>query len=251
MRPRPLKHDLIAEHDDGDVVVRYPRAAHAEAAAAVEVVRALWPVVEAYLGARWGGRVRLELLAEARVSGANPAAATLRHSLRGLAERSPAPAGVLSYQLGQLLWYAAGREAEYRGPAPRTPDWLLQAALTPLTHAWSERERWSDHLARHVQRACRAAPLPEGALERQGDLPGALRALAASQSLARAQSLERRVPGWVPALLAALADDPQRSAVQALEVVSGCGIDVWRERFRDDLSAWRDADDEWRSGVVT
>ena len=251
MDPPPLKHDLIAEHDAGDVLVRYPRGARDEALAAVEVIRALWPVVEAYLGARWSGRVRLELLAEARVSGANAASATLRHSLRGLAERSPVTAGVLSYQLGQLLWYAAGREAEYRGPAPRTPEWLHLAALTPLTHAWSEREGWSDHLARHVQRACRAAPLPEEALERQAELAPAVRAVAVSQSLARARSLERRAPGWVTALLAALAADPQRTALDALELVTGAGADAWRERFRDDLVAWRGEDDEWRPGVVT
>lgn len=251
MDPLPLKHDLIAEHDAGDVVVRYPRVAREQAIAAVEVVRAVWPVVEAHLGARWRGRVRLELLEEARVSGANPAAATLRHSLRGLAERSPVTAGVLGYQLGQLLWYAAGRDADYRGPAPRTPEWLLLAALTPLTHAWSERETWTDHLARHVQRACRAAPLPEEALERQSELTPAARAVAVSQSLARAQSLERRAPGWVPALLAALGADTERSALDALEAVTGASPEVWRERFRDDLAAWRGEDDEWRPGVVT
>ena len=250
MATAPLKHDLIAEYDAGDVVVRYPRAEHEQALAAVEVIRALWPVVEAYLGARWDGRVRLDLLAEARVSGVNPAAATLRHSLRGLSQRSPTTAGVLSYQLGQLLWYAAGRQAEYRGPEPRTPDWLLLAALTPLTHAWSEREAWSDHLARHVQRASRSASLPEEALERHAELMPASRALAVSLSLARARSLELRLPGWVPQLLAALAADPQRSAEQALQHISGCGRSCWRARFRDDLLVWRGEDDEWRPSVI-
>jgi len=246
-----LKHDLVADLDAGDVIVRHPSSELATARAAVEVVRALWPVVEAYLGAPWTGRLRVDLLAEARASGANAAAATLRHSVRGVQQRSPATAGVLSYQLGQVLWYAATEEAEYRGPAPRSPDWLLTAALTPLTHAWSERDTWSDHLARHVQRAVRRPALPEEALARHGDLaPGTL-ALAVSQSLARGRSLQQRHPDWVRALRAQLAAEPQWAAWEALEVVTDADAATWLERFATDLAQWRGEDDEWRPGVVT
>jgi hypothetical protein len=246
-----LKHDLVADLDAGDVVVRHPSSDLATARAAVEVVRALWPVVEAYLGARWTGRLRVELLAEARASGANPAAATLRHSVRGVQQRSPTTAGVLSYQLGQVLWYAATNEAAYRGPAPRSPDWLITAALTPLTHAWSERDTWSDHLARHVQRAVRRPPLAEEALARHADLPPGTLALAVSQSLARGRSLRQRHPEWVRALCAQLAAEPQWNGWEALEAVTQADADTWRERFAFDLAQWRGDDDEWRPGVVT
>lgn len=249
--PPRLKHDQVAEHDAGDMVVRYPRAERALALASVEVVRALWPVVEAYLGAPWVGRLRLELLAEARASGANPAAATLRHAVRGFRTRSPATAGVLSYQLGQVLWYAASAEADYRGPAPRSPDWLLVAALTPLTHAWSDRDTWSDHVARHVQRAARGRPLPEAALAEHAALaPGAL-AQAVSQSLARGQSLQRRHPDWVRLMRAYLAAHPQTDGLTALAAVTGADHASWCARFAADLEGWRSEDDEWRPGVVT
>ncbi len=247
----PLKHDQVAELDAGDVVVRHPRDEPDEAAAAVEVVRAVWPVVEAYLGARWRGRLRVELLAEARASGVNAASATLRHSVRGLSERSPTTAGVLSYQLGQMLWYAATEEAAYRGPMPRSPDWLLVAALTPLTHAWSDRDTWSDHVAQHVRRAARARPLGEAELARHADLAPALLGRAVSQSLSRGRSLERRHPDWVRALVAQLADDTRADGMTALERVTGADSPTWLERFEQDLLEWRAEDDEWRPGVVT
>ncbi len=249
--PPPLKHDQVAEHDAGDVVVRYPRAEYPLALAAVDVVRALWPVVESYLGATWDGRLRLDLLAEARASGANPAAATLRHAVRGLRTRSPATAGVLSYQLGHVLWYAATAEADYRGPAPRSPDWLLVAALTPLTHAWSDRDTWSDHVARHVLRAARARPLSEAALNEHTALAPGVVAQAVSQSLARGQSLQRRHPDWVRSVRAYLAAHPQVGGVRALEAVTGTDHASWCARFADDLAGWRSEDDEWRPGVVT
>ena len=251
MTPPRLKHDQVAEHDAGDMVVRYPRAEHTMALAAVDVVRALWPVVEAYLGAGWHGRLRLELLAEARASGANPAAATLRHALRGFQTRSPATAGVLSYQLGQVLWYAATSEADYRGPTPRSPDWLLVAALTPLTHAWSDRDTWSDHVARHVQRAARGRALPEAALADHAALAPAAVARAVSLSLARGQSLLRRHPEWVRSLRAHLAAHPQVDGLTALAAVTGADHASWCERFAADLASWRAEDDEWRPGVVT
>ncbi len=251
MTTPPLKHDLIAEFDAGDVVVRYPRAAAEAAVAAVDVVRALWSVVEAHLGARWDGRLRLDLLAEARASGANPAAATLRHSLRGMSERSPATAGVLSYQLGQILWYASTYEAEYRGPSPRSPDWLQVAALMPLTHAWSDRDTWSDHVAQHVRRAARRTPLPEAALALHARLAPAALAQAVSQSLARGVSLQRRHPDWIRGLRAALAADPQRDGLTALHLLTGTDLASWNARFEEDLVAWRSEDDEWRPGVVT
>lgn len=251
MGASPLKHDLVAEYDAGDVTVRHPRGERETARAAVDVVRALWPVVEAYLGATWQGRLRVDLLAEARASGANPAAATLRHSVRGVQQRSPATAGILSYQLGQVLWYAATDEGEYRGPTPRAPDWLLTAALTPLTHAWSERDTWTDHLARHVQRAVRRPPLPEAALAQHAALAPSTLALAVSQSLARGRSLQQRHPDWVRSLRARLAEEPQWDAWRALAAVTGADAEAWLATFAADLAAWRSDDDEWRPGVVT
>ncbi len=248
--PGRLKHDQVAEHRDGDMVVRYPRSEHETALASVEVVRALWPVVERYLGARWSGRLRLELLAEARTSGANPAAATLRHAVRGMQVRSPVTAGVLSLQLGQVLWYAASGEAHYRGAAPRCPDWLLVAALTPLTHVWSDRQAWSDHVARHLQRAARRRPLPEAALASQVGLAPGVLAQAVSQSIARGQSLGQRHPDWVRSLLARLAAEPQADGLRALSAVTRADATTWRERFTADLEAWRAEDDEWRPVVV-
>jgi hypothetical protein len=249
-RPAPLKHDQVADLLAGDLIVRYPRSEHETAVAAVELVGALWPVVESYLGARWSGTLRLELLAEARVSGANPAAATLRHALRGIQARSPASAGVLSYQLGQVLWYAASGESHYRGPAPRCPDWLLVAALTPLTHVWSDRRTWSDHLGRHLQRALRRRPLPEAALEAHAGLPPGLLAQAVSQSISRGQSLAQRHPDWVRTLLARLAADPRADGLTALAAITCADAEAWRERFAADLEAWRAEDDEWRPGVI-
>ncbi len=250
-RQASLKHDQVADHDAGDVLVRYPRSERRAALAAVELVRAVWPVVEAYLGASWQGRLRIELLAEARASGANPAAATLRHALRGMAQRSPVTAGVLSYQLGQVLWYAASGEAHYRGAAPRCPDWLVVAALTPLTHAWSDRDAWSDHLAQHLRRAARRRPLSEAALEHHAGLAPVVLAQAVSQSLARGHSLLRRHPDWVRALLAELAADTRADGLRALANVTGAEADTWRARFASDLAEWRGEDDEWRpTGVA-
>jgi hypothetical protein len=241
-----LKADRVAELDDGDVVVRYPAAREADARAALEVLRAVWPVVERYLDAAWEGRLRLDLLDEARVGGANAAAGIVRHALRGFEARSPATAGVISYQLGHVLWYAATAEASYRGPMPRSPDWLQDAVLLPLTHVWSPREAWLDHVAAHVRRFARAAPLPERALEDRASLRPRDRALASSQSLLRGQSLLQRRPDWVTDLRRHLAAHPETDGVGALEAITGEERSWWLARFDEDLRAWRTSGDEWR-----
>jgi hypothetical protein len=245
-----LKADGVSEFDDGDVVVRYPVTRSHDARAALEVLRAVWPVVERYLDATWQGRLRLDLLDEARMGGANAAAGIVRHALRGFEARSPATAGVLSYQLGHVLWYAATAEAIYRGPTPRCPDWLQGAVLLPLTHVWSPREVWLDHVASHVRRFTRAAPLPEAALEDHAVLRPRDRALATSQSLLRGQSLLQRHPTWVVDLRRHLEAHPQTTGLAGLEAVTGHDGAWWRARFDDDLRAWRASDDEWRGPVA-
>jgi hypothetical protein len=241
-----LKADRVSELDAGDIVVRYPVARAAEAQAALEVVRAVWPVVERYLGASWQGRLRLDLLEEARASGANPAAGIVRHALRGFEARSPATAGVISYQLGHVLWYAASGEAAYQGPPPRSPDWLVEAALLPLTHVWKEREAWLDHVAAHVRRVVRGPGLDERELADHARLSPKRQALAVSLSLLRGQSLLRRHPTWVVDLERALAADPIVAGTEALERVTGQALAWWLERFAEDLGEYRSADDEWR-----
>jgi hypothetical protein len=225
------------------VVVRYPIARRDDALAALDVVRAVWPVVERYLDASWEGRLRLDLLDEARSSGANPAAGIVRHALRGLETRSPVTAGILSHQLGHVLWYAATAEARYDGPTPRAPAWLLGAALLPLTHVWSPREAWLDHVAAHVRRFSRSAPLDEASLEDPAALRPRDRARATSQALLRGQSLLRRHPTWVVDLRRWLAAHPDEDGLAGLAAITGCDIDWWRGRFGDDLDAWRAAGD--------
>jgi hypothetical protein len=230
------------------VTVRYPLAHRDAAETAADLLGTVMTVVERYLGARWQGRLRLDLLEDARASGANPAAAIVRHALRGFEVRSPATAGVLSYQVGQIAWYATTRERDYLGPPPRVPDWLVEAALLPLTHVWSGRESWLDHVAAHARRVLRSRPLEEAALEDHRSLEPRARALAVSTSLLRGRSLQGRHPDWVVEVVNALARRPEATGIEALEAVTGVDRVTHLARFARDLDAWRSTDDEWREG---
>lgn len=225
-----LKYQGVAEKADAPFVVRYPKGHDAEAEAAIAVVQAALPVVERYLRAKLEGQVRLELFAEPRVSGVNPAAGLMRHGLGEFVERSPRLAGVMSYQLGHILWYRVSREAEYRGQAPRVPEWLVEAALLPLLHSWASREAWLAHLTAQIKRL---AGVPhELALAPQDD------PRAAAASLLRGQSLSRRHPLWHAELLALLAADPALDGLSALHQLTGQSPQSWERRFTEDLQGW-------------
>lgn len=236
---RPLRLEQVEERRWGDVRVRHPSGAEDAAERAAELLGAVAPVVERYLGAPLGGEVRLDLLERARASGANPAVGVIRHALRGFEQRSPRTAGLMSYQLGRIVWYRATAEGEYRGPPPREPDWLLEAALLPLLYIWSERERWLDYVAEQIERFAWRRPLDEAELTDQGGLEPRRKALALAQSVLRGQSLARRRPDWVRELVAVFGADPQLGWGAALERVSGEGDAAWRARFARDLEAWR------------
>ncbi len=234
----PLKLEQISEKTIGQLIVRYPLALEAQADKAAEVMLALIPVVESYLAADLTGPIRLELLAEARASGANPVTGTVRHAITGFAERSPRSAGLLSYQLGRILWYRASAERDYLGEQPRYPDWLLEAALLPLLYIWFDREAWLDFLGAQITLFKFRSPLASDKLNDLSRLSAKERSLANAQCVLRGQSLARRQSEWWRGLCSLLAAAPQLDALVGLEQLSGASLKTWEDRFAQDLAAW-------------
>jgi len=226
-----LKYEGVAEKTYPPFLVRYPSEREAEAEAAVAVLQAVLPVVERYLQTKLEGSVRLDLLAETRISGVNPVVGMLRHSLADFADRSPRTAGLMSYHLGHILWYRASRDKEYRGAAPRVPEWLIEAALLPLLHSWASREAWLAHLD-HQLRLLAKEGVQETELLPQQD------SRAAAQCLLRGQSLSRRHPLWHAELLALLAADTALDGLSAIDQLTGQSPQAWERLFAEDLSAW-------------
>lgn len=229
-QPR-LKYEGVAEKAYPPFLVRYPSEREAEVEAAVAVLQAVLPVVESYLQAKLEGSVRLDLLAETRISGVNPVVGMLRHSLADFADRSPRTAGLMSYHLGHILWHRASRDKEYRGAAPRVPEWLVEAALLPLLHSWASREAWLAHLD-HQLRLLAKEGVRETELLPQQD------SRAAAQCLLRGQSLSRRHPLWHAELLALLAADTALDGLSAIHQLTGQSPQAWERLFAEDLSAW-------------
>ncbi len=215
--------------------MRYPADAEAAARAAAALLDVLRPVVDHYLGEPLRGDVRLELLSEPRVSGANPVTGVIRHAVRGFGEASPRAAGLLSYQLGRIAWHRTTGESRYLGPSPRSPDWLVEAALLPLAHAWSDRAAWVDYVADQVALFRWRKPFPEPLLRDLQRLGPRQRLVATAQCVLRTQVLARWHPDWVRALRYALAADAALSGVEALERVTATDAAVWEERFATDL----------------
>lgn len=236
-RDRPLKFERVGERVVDEIVLRYPLGREAEAEAAAATLQVLVPVVERYLGAPLEGRVRLDLLEEARASGANPAVGVVRHALRGFSQRSPRAAGLLSYQLGRILWYRASGEAAHPGPEPRLPDWLLEAALLPLMHVWGDHESWLDYLAEGVRLLTGSRTLEEARLADMSGLEPQARRVALAQALLRGQVLQRLRPDWVRELRARLHDDPALTGEAALERLTGESSAALRARFEEGLRA--------------
>lgn len=234
---RPLRLDSVAERRFGAVSVRFPAGEDAAAEAAADLLATVRPVVDEYLGAPMPGEVRLELLPQARASGANPVTGVLRHALRGLSERSPRAAGILSYQLGRIAWWRGTREAAFQGAGPRAPDWLVEAALLPLLHIWSDRDAWVVHVAEQVALFTWRVPFPEPALRDLARLTPSQRVVATAQCVLRSQTLTREQPDWVRRLRFALAADPGLTGIGALERVTGVEEAAWERRFGDDLEA--------------
>lgn len=232
---RPLRIDSVTEDRRSGVQLRYPRGEQERAEAAAGLVDVLRPVVERYLGAPWEGVVRLELLAEARASGANPVTGTLRHALRGFEERSPRAAGELSYELGRIHFYRSSREEAFPGAGPRHPDWLLEAALLPLRYIWDDRDRWVEALSEQVALFRWRKPLPEPLLRDMGRLGPRQRVVASAQCLLRGQTLALHHPDWVRAWRARLAQDVSLDGERALQLVTGTTLPVWEQRFEEDL----------------
>ncbi|MEJ2287112.1 MAG: hypothetical protein P8Y02_00445 [Deinococcales bacterium] len=225
----------MAEGSRSDIELRFPRGQEERAEAAAALVEVLRPVVARYLGASWQGPLRLELLAEPRASGANPVTGTLRHALRGFDERSPRSAGALSYELGRILFYRSSREESYPGPGPRHPDWLLEAALLPLRHIWDDRHAWIDAVAEQVDLFRWRKPFAEPLLRDSQRLNPRQRVVASAQCLLRSQTLTRHEPDWVRRWRAALAGQPALDGELALTDVTGTELEVWEQRFADDL----------------
>lgn len=222
----------------GQVLVRYPKAHRSEAELAVQTLHDLIPVVESYLAAKWEGKLRLELLQDARASGVNPAMGMIRHALRGFEESSPRTAGLLSYQLGKILWYRASKEADYTGQEARSPDWLTEAALLPLLHLWSTRNEWLDYLAEQVSVLKKHRRLSSKRLETFSELSPSEQLLASAESLLRGQSLSKREPKWIVRLCQYLANNPQAHGLEGLERISSPSLGLWETHFETDIAAW-------------
>jgi len=225
----------VAERRFGDVWVRFPAGAEASAQEAASLIETLRPVVGDYVGEPLRGEVRLELLAEARASGANPVTGVLRHALRGLAEASPRAAGLLSYQLGRIAWYRGTREQAYTGAEPRSPDWLVESALLPLGQVWSDRAAWVEFVAEQVALFQWRKPFAEPLLREMGRLNPRQRVVASAQCVLRGQVLAWHEPDWVRRLRYALAADPGLGGVEGLERVTATDATTWEARFTADL----------------
>lgn len=232
---RPLRLDDVAEGRRFDIDLRFPRGQEERAEAAAALVDVLRPVVARYLGVGWQGPLRLELLAEPRASGANPVTGTLRHALQGFEEHSPRSAGALSYELGRILFYRCSREDAYPGIGPRHPDWLVEAALLPLRHIWDDRRTWIDAVAEQTDLFRWRKPFAEPRLRDMGRLNPRQRVVASAQCLLRSQTLTRYEPDWVRRWCLALADQPALDGSEALAHVTATTMEVWEERFADDL----------------
>lgn len=243
-----LRLDSVASLRRDDLELLFPSGQEERAEAAAALVEVLRPVVARYLGMPWQGTVRLELLAEPRASGANPATGTLRHALRGFDERSPRTAGALSYELGRILFYRASREPSFPGTGSRHPDWLPEAALLPLRHVWDDRAAWLDALADQLALFRWRRPIAEPDLRDMRRLNPRQRVVATAQCLLRGQTLARYQPDWIRAWCARLAEDPATDGEAVLEALTGVAMAVWEERFADDL---RQATDTLRSAPPT
>jgi len=230
-----LRLDSVAQGSSERVELRFPRGEEARAEAAAELIAVLEPVVARYLGAPWRGGVRLELLERARVGGANPVTGTLRHALRGFDERSPRSAGALSYELGRIHLYRSSAEDAFRGAAPRHPDWLVEAALSPLRYVWQDADAWIDAVAEKVALFRWRKPFPTALLSDMGRLNPRQRVVASAQCLLRSQTLTRAHPDWVRAWRASLAADPRLDGERALEQVTRTSLPDWEARFAADL----------------
>ncbi|HKI59338.1 MAG TPA: hypothetical protein VKA00_08995 [Trueperaceae bacterium] len=231
-----LRLDGVAQGTSGDVELRFPRGEETRAEAAATLVGVLQPVVARYLGASWQGVVRLELLEQARAGGANPVTGTLRHALRSFDERSPRSAGALSYELGRILLYRATAEDAFPGAAPRHPDWLLEAALSPLRYVWLGAESWVEAVAEKVALFRWRKPFPGALLRDMGRLNPRQRVVASAQCLLRSQTLTRAHPDWVRQWCADLAGTPGVDGERALERVTGTALADWEVRFDEDLA---------------
>lgn len=241
---QPLRLDSVAEARRSDIELRFPRGEEGRAEAAADLVDVLRPVVGRYLGVDWEGSLRLELLAEPRVSGANPVTGTLRHALRGFDERSPRSAGALSFELGRILLYRSSREASFPGAGPRHPDWLLEAALLPLRYIWHDRQSWVDAVAEQADLFRWRKPFPEPLLRDMRRLNPRQRVVATAQCLFRGQTLTRHHPDWVRAWRRRLAETPDLDGETVLAELTGTSLAAWEERFAADV---RQATDTVRS----
>ena len=239
VRAVPLKLETVTETYAEPFVLRYPKDAETVASEVVKTLRLLLPVVESNLGQRFQGSIRVDLLAEARVSGVNAATGIIRHALAGFREPSPYMTRLLAYQLGHILWYRGSRQAHYRGRVlPRSPDWLLEAALLPLMYAWTDRQDWLDVLADKMALFKQAPPLANALLTDMTQLKANQKSLASAQCLLRAQSLSEVLPDWHRRVCSLLARDPWLEGIEALELATSRSIDDWEASFAADLELW-------------
>lgn len=232
-----LKLDSATETTFGRLQVRHPQSFMEFAREAAEIVEAVVPIAEAHLGVALKGHLRLDLLPQARVSGVNPTIGLLRHAMIGFDKPSPRLAGLLSFQVGQVLWYRATREADYNGYR-RAPDWLTDAALLPLMHAWSDQERWLEARAGQLAVIAQQTPLTGKEMIDTSVLTPQQQLLASAQSLFRGQSLSNRVPQWEQGLCAVLGERVRMNAVEGLEHLTSLPLATWEERFATDLDDW-------------
>jgi hypothetical protein len=240
----PLKLEAITESHWGAITVRHTRSHQEAAEQAARIMQAIIPVVERYLGATSVGTVRLDLLSEARSSGVNAATGIIRHAARGFSERSPRTAGLLSYQVGHIIWYRSTFESSYMGGGSRSPYWLTEAALLPLMFIWSTRNDWLDYVSEQIRLVQRHSALAPTLLSEAPPLRSKERLLITAYCLLRGQSLSQRCDDWIRRLRMVMAREVQLSGLEALEQLTGRSASDWEQLFASDLEVWRSQTDQ-------
>lgn len=242
----PLKLEAITESHWGAITVRHTRSHQEAAEQAARIMQAIIPVVERYLGATSVGTVRLDLLNEARSSGVNAATGIIRHAARGFSERSPRTAGLLSYQVGHIIWYRSTFESSYMGGGSRSPYWLTEAALLPLMFIWSTRNDWLDYVSHQIQLIQRHTNIEPELLSERPSLKTKEQLLITAYCLLRGQSLSQRCDDWIRRLRMVMTREVQLSGLEALEQLTGHSASDWETFFAADLEAWKAEPDQYR-----
>lgn len=279
----PLKFERVREKVSGQVTLRYFTEEEGLADRWLELYHTSLPVVESFVGAPLEGSITLELVGTGRFA-ANPVAGVVQVANSFQASDKPLlDAAELGYQLGRVLWYRASSDKNYLAlnqlqfrssgfsspsrfgqrqrsnpfaaqvmdvdKAQRSPEWLLEAALLPLKHVWSNLQLWQDHLKAQLEcylqaretketKGLQLKKVSEDYTELSIDQPELARALA----LLRGQSISQRCPDWQRRVSRALSIDFELNGLSALSLVTRTSLSEWEAIFISDIARWQQ---EW------